>query len=78
MTKFSFTYVYPDASSMARLGKLVTPHGEVDTPAFIFCATKASIKSLSPSQIKQENTQFILSNTYHLMLQPGPETVAKV
>lgn len=77
MTKFSFTYVYPDSSSMARLGKLVTPHGTVETPAFIFCATKASIKSLSPAQIKEENTQFILSNTYHLMLQPGPEIVAK-
>lgn len=77
MTSFSFTYIYPDSSSKARLGKLVTPHGTVETPAFIFCATKAAIKSLSPSQMKEENTQFILSNTYHLMLQPGPEVISK-
>jgi len=77
MSKFSFTYHYPDASSKARIGEITTPHGVVQTPAFIFCATKAAIKSLSPLQMKEEGTQFILSNTYHLMLQPGPEIIEK-
>ena len=59
----------------ARLGVLQTPHGQVQTPAFIFCATKAGMKSLTVEQLKACDTQIILSNTYHLMLQPGPEEV---
>lgn len=77
MNKFSFTCHYPDPNSRMRLGELETPHGVVQTPAFIFCATKAAIKGLSPEQMKAEGTQFILSNTYHLMLQPGPEIIQK-
>ncbi len=74
---FSFTYHKPSPHSRARLGKITTPHGTVDTPAFIFCATKAAIKAVTPQQMREAETQFILSNTYHLMLQPGPEVVAK-
>ncbi len=62
--------------SAARLGLLETPHGTVQTPAFIFCATKAAMKSLTIEQLRAANTQIILSNTYHLMLQPGSEAVA--
>lgn len=76
MNLFNFAYTYPSPLSRARIGKLTTPHGVVDTPAFIFCATKASIKAVSPAQMREANTQFILANTYHLMLQPGPEVVA--
>jgi queuine tRNA-ribosyltransferase len=60
----------------ARLGTLTTPHGTVQTPAFIFCATKAAMKATTIPQVRAADTQFILSNTYHLMLQPGPEVVA--
>jgi queuine tRNA-ribosyltransferase len=74
---FSFTYYRPSPHSRARLGHLSTPHGIVETPAFIFCATKAAIKAVTPQQMKEAGTQFILSNTYHLMLQPGPEVVAQ-
>lgn len=77
MTLFSFKFTYPDLSKKMRLGELVTPNGVVETPAFIFCATKAAIKSLNPEQMKVEGTQFILANTYHLMLQPGPDIVEK-
>lgn len=73
---FSFTYESPILGSRARVGTLVTPHGVVETPAFIFCATKAAIKAVGPDAMRAEGTQFILSNTYHLMLQPGPEVVA--
>ena len=75
---FNFTITYQSQTSKARLGTLSTPHGVVETPAFIFCATKAAIKGATPQQMRQENTQIILSNTYHLMLQPGPEIVEKM
>ncbi|WP_249549032.1 tRNA guanosine(34) transglycosylase Tgt [Anaplasma phagocytophilum] len=62
-------------SGKARVGTITTPHGSIFTPAFIFCATKASIKSLNIQAVKECGTQIILSNTYHLMLQPGEEVV---
>ncbi|MCR5225518.1 MAG: tRNA guanosine(34) transglycosylase Tgt [Alphaproteobacteria bacterium] len=55
----------------ARLGLLYTPHGLIKTPAFIFCGTKASVKGISPRQLKEAETQIILSNTYHLFSYPG-------
>ena len=75
---FSFDITFQSQSSKARLGLLNTPHGSVETPAFIFCATKAAIKGLSPHQMKAANTQFILSNTYHLMLSPGSKLIQKM
>jgi queuine tRNA-ribosyltransferase len=74
---FSFEILKTCKRSKARLGKLSTPHGDVMTPAFIFCATKAAIKGASPHQMKASGTQFILSNTYHLMLSPGSELIAR-
>ena len=62
--------------SKARLGRISTPHGVIETPAFIFCATKAALKAMSTSQAEKNKTQIILSNTYHLMLQPGEDIVA--
>jgi queuine tRNA-ribosyltransferase len=59
----------------ARLGLLKTPNGVVNTPNFVFCATKAAMKAITPSQLRDEGTQFILSNTYHVMLQPGADIV---
>lgn len=76
MFKFDITYRSPN--SKARLGCLTTPHGVVETPAFIFCATKAAIKGATPQDMKREDTQIILANTYHLMLQPGAELVAQM
>lgn len=73
--KFNFTLLKQGPDS-ARLGRLETPHGTIDTPAFIFCATRAAMKSLTIEQLRAANTQIILSNTYHLMLQPGSESVA--
>lgn len=72
---FSFTVTSRDPASRARAGTLVTPHGSLQTPAFIFCATKASIKGLTAEQVRTVDTQIILSNTYHLLIQPGPDTV---
>lgn len=74
---FSFAYQTFN-NTKARLGVLTTPHGIIETPAFIFCATKASIKGVTPEQLRAEKTQIILSNTYHLMLQPGGDVVEKL
>jgi len=73
---FAFDSTPAPTLDRARLGPLTTPHGTVQTPAFIFCATKAAMKATTIPQVRGADTQFILSNTYHLMLQPGPEVVA--
>jgi queuine tRNA-ribosyltransferase len=75
---FSFDIIHKHRHSNARVGLINTPHGVVETPNFIFCATKASVKSVAPNQFKEEGTQFILSNTYHLMLQPGEDVIEKL
>ncbi len=77
MPEFSWHIEKTSSISKARLGKISTPHGSIDTPAFIFCATKGALKSISTFEAKKNNTQIILSNTYHLMLQPGSELIAK-
>ncbi|MHA1539758.1 MAG: tRNA guanosine(34) transglycosylase Tgt [Alphaproteobacteria bacterium] len=77
-TGFNFEITKTLAGSKARLGILTTPHGVVQTPNFIFCATKAAAKIATPTQLRAENTEFILSNTYHLMLQPGADIVHKL
>jgi queuine tRNA-ribosyltransferase len=73
---FSFNITHKDPNSYARTGVLTTPHGAIETPNFIFCGTKASVKGLSPLQLRECGTDIILSNTYHLMLSPGPDLVA--
>lgn len=75
---FNFEIMKHAQGSRARLGKLSTPHGIIETPAFIFCATKAAIKGATPQDLAREKTQIILSNTYHLMLQPGPELIREM
>jgi len=72
---FSFSIQNTDKNSAARCGRLETPHGTIETPNFIFCATKATIKSLTMDQVREAGADIILSNTYHLLLQPGPEIV---
>ncbi len=77
MSKFAWQITNKLKNSKARVGILKTPHGNIETPAFIFCATKAALKSFTTIDAKKNNTQIILSNTYHLMLQPGSELIAK-
>lgn len=75
---FGFDITHKAQDSYARTGRLTTPHGTIETPNFIFCGTKASIKGLSPKQMREAGTDIILANTYHLMLSPGPELIAKM
>lgn len=75
---FSFDITHRDPGSGARLGVLKTPHGAIETPNYIFCGTKAAIKGLSPAQMREARTDIVLSNTYHLMLQPGADLVERM
>jgi len=59
----------------ARAGTLVTPHGEIQTPAFVPVGTKAGVKGLLPTVLKELGAQVVLANTYHLYLQPGEAIV---
>ena len=63
------------SNGRGRTGTLVTPHGEIQTPAFIPVGTKATIKSVLPESIRDLGAQAILANAYHLYLQPGPEII---
>jgi queuine tRNA-ribosyltransferase len=74
MKSFAFSVLKHD--NQARLGRLATPHGVIETPGFFFCATKAAVKAVTTDQARACGTQAILANTYHLMLQPGADTVA--
>jgi len=73
---FSFDIIARDGR--ARRGVLSTPHGVVDTPAFMPVGTRAAVKGLTPDQVAQTGTQIILANTYHLILRPGTDTVARL
>jgi queuine tRNA-ribosyltransferase len=72
---FSFEILKKSEKSTARLGIINTNNGSIETPGFVFCATKANIKGLTVDKIKEAGTQTILSNTYHLMLRPGSEII---
>lgn len=63
------------SDTKARLGVIQTPHGAIETPGFIFCGTKASVKGVSPQQLKDADVSIILSNTYHLFSYPGSEYI---
>jgi len=61
--------------SGARLGRIHTPHGIIDTPTFMPVGTQATVKTMSPEELKQMDAHIILSNTYHLFVRPGHEIV---
>jgi queuine tRNA-ribosyltransferase len=76
MAAFGFELVRTDGS--ARLGRMRTGHGTVDTPAFMPVATQGSVKSLAPSDLLAAGAQIVLANTYHLALRPGHELVREL
>lgn len=73
-----FEPIHQDGGSGARLGKVRTPHGVFDTPAFMPVGTQGSIKGVLPDHLAKTGTQLVLANTYHLMLRPGEKTVAEL
>lgn len=62
--------------SQARVGRIETPHGGFDTPAFMPVGTRASVKGLTPDQVEATGSQILLNNAYHLMLRPGDDMIA--
>ena len=77
MEKFRYEVIHTCKQSGARVGKLYTPHGVIDTPVFMPVGTNASVKSLTPDAVKDCKASIILANTYHLFLRPGEDLVAK-
>lgn len=72
---FSFTVMGRLSNALGRAGVMRTPHGSVETPAFIPVGTKATLKSLTPEQLATEGAQALLANAYHLYLRPGYEII---
>lgn len=70
-----FTVLKTDTATRARLGRLVTPHGVVDTPAYMPVGTQGSVKALDPRELLEMGTQIILGNTYHLNIRPGMDII---
>jgi queuine tRNA-ribosyltransferase len=75
MDKFSYKTTKVCKQSGARIGEFTTPHGVIETPVFMPVGTQATVKSLTPEDLKRINTQILLSNTYHLHLRPTDEIV---
>lgn len=71
----SFKVTHQDLHTRARLGLLMTPHGEVQTPVFMPVGTQATVKTMLPHEVRQLGGEIVLSNTYHLYLRPGHELI---
>ena len=74
---FGFTIEYRHTKSRARLGRLTTAHGAVETPAFLPVGTQATVKAMAPRELLEVGVEMILANTYHLYLRPGQEVIRR-
>src|SRR6266704_886837 len=72
-----FELLDKDPSTRARRGRLHTAHGIVETPIFMPVGTQATVKCMTPDELRELKAQIILSNTYHLVVRPGTELIAK-
>ncbi|MFA6005050.1 MAG: tRNA guanosine(34) transglycosylase Tgt [Patescibacteria group bacterium] len=77
MKSFTFEIKQRSPVSKTRLGTIHTPHGDIETPAFVPVGTKATVKSLIPSEISNLGYNLHFVNTYHMLVHPGPEVVKK-
>jgi len=75
---FRFDLIATDPHSRARAGLIHTPHGVVPTPAFIPVGTQATVKALTPRDLREVGASILLANTYHLYLRPGSEVIARL
>jgi len=73
---FEFTLLKTDPHSLARAGAFSTPHGDIPLPAFAPVGTQATVKTVSPGELRALGARLILSNTYHLYLRPGADLIA--
>lgn len=77
MQPFKFETIYQSKRSLARVGKITTPHGVIDTPNFVAVGTNGTLKALDSLQVASTHLQLMFCNTYHLLLQPGTEIIKK-
>lgn len=77
MEKFKFEIEKKLDGKLGRAGKIKTPNGDIETPAYIVVGTKATVKSLTPEMLHDIGAQAVLANTYHLYLQPGNDLVKR-
>src|SRR3989344_6913669 len=73
-----FEVTHKDQKTKARIGKITTAHGSVETPVFMPVGTNATIKALDSDDIKALGAEIVLANAYHLNLRPGDELIAKM
>jgi queuine tRNA-ribosyltransferase len=73
-----FELLHVDPKTGARLGKMTTPHGTVNTPTFMPVGTAGTVKAMLPEEVESTGAQVILGNTFHLYLRPGHETIRKL
>lgn len=77
MNTFRFELIYQSKKSKARVCNIHTPHGVIETPNFVAVGTNATLKAVDNNMIESIDLQLMFCNTYHLMLQPGADTIAK-
>lgn len=77
MAAVTYEHIKTCKQSGARLGKVHTPHGTIETPAFMPVGTQATVKTMSPEELKTMDAHIILSNTYHLFVRPGHELIQR-
>lgn len=77
MTSFHFELIHRSKKSRARVGRIHTPHGIIDTPNFVAVGTNGTVKALDNTLLHDIGLQLMFCNTYHLLLQPGTEVVKK-
>jgi queuine tRNA-ribosyltransferase len=73
---FAFEVLHADSATQARRGRFNTPHGVVETPAFMPVGTQGTVKGVDPGRLRETGAQMILANTYHLTLRPGEQVIA--
>ena len=76
--KPKFRILKKDKKTKARAGVIKTPHGDIETPAFIPVGTQGSVKAISPRELMEAGAQIVLANTYHLHLRPGEDLIKKL
>jgi len=78
MSQFCFDLIHTDAGTTARRASFRTPHGVVETPAFMPVGTQGSVKGVEVGQLRETGAEMILGNSYHLAIRPGEEIVSKL
>lgn len=77
MVRFKFEILHRSSKSRARVGRIHTPHGIIDTPNFVAVGTNGVLKALDNKMVQEIGLQLMFCNTYHLILQPGAQTIEK-